>query len=179
MTRSTKSRSPEFPPQSPVVERIAAGPVALELHWDGETLLGCAVAPAAEADAPTAPGRLTPGGRALAAALARYVAGDPDPWPAPALDWRGVTPFARRVLETLARTVPSGRTTTYGELARAAGSPDAARAVGRVMAANRWPVLIPCHRVLTADGGLGGYSGRGGAALKKVLLDIENRTQTV
>ncbi|MBU1676309.1 methylated-DNA--[protein]-cysteine S-methyltransferase, partial [bacterium] len=61
----------------------------------------------------------------------------------------------------------------YGELAKRAGSPGAARAVGRVMAANPLPLLVPCHRVLPSDGGLGGFSATGGAALKARLLHAE------
>lgn len=159
-----------------VTEWIVSAPLALELHWEGETLLGCAIT---ECAGITSSPALTPAGKALAGALDRYVVGKPDPWPALKLDWRGITPFARRVLETLVRKVPSGHTITYGELACLAGSPRAARAVGRVLAANRWPLLIPCHRVLGVGGHLGGYSGRGGLPLKRRLLEMEARTSPV
>jgi methylated-DNA-[protein]-cysteine S-methyltransferase len=79
--------------------------------------------------------------------------------------------FGRRVLETLTREVPWGETVTYGELADMAGSPRAARAVGNVMAHNPVQVLIPCHRVVAANG-IGGY-GRSGVALKRALLELE------
>lgn len=79
--------------------------------------------------------------------------------------------FGRRVLETLAREVPWGETVTYGELADMAGAPRAARAVGNVMAHNPVQLLIPCHRVVAANG-LGGY-GSAGLALKRALLEHE------
>ncbi len=68
--------------------------------------------------------------------------------------------------------IPHGDTWTYGELAARAGT--APRAVGGACGANPIPIIIPCHRVLSA-GGSGGYSGRGGLKTKSALLDIENR----
>ncbi len=88
------------------------------------------------------------------------------------LAWHHVTGFTRRCLEELVR-VPYGEVVHYGELARRLGSPGAARAVGRAMAANPWPVVIPCHRVLAAGGGWGGYSGGCGIDSKRWLLDFE------
>ena len=79
--------------------------------------------------------------------------------------------FGRRVLEALAREVPWGETVTYGELADIVGSPRAARAVGNVMAHNPVQILLPCHRVVAADG-LGGY-GSSGVETKRALLAIE------
>ncbi|MEM8736472.1 MAG: MGMT family protein, partial [Planctomycetota bacterium] len=64
-------------------------------------------------------------------------------------------------------------TMTYGALAKAVGRPNAARAVGGAMAKNRWPLLIPCHRVLGASGKLTGYSGVGGIETKRRLLEHE------
>jgi methylated-DNA-[protein]-cysteine S-methyltransferase len=79
--------------------------------------------------------------------------------------------FPRRVLETLVREVPWGETVTYGELADMAGAPRAARAVGNVMAHNPVPLVIPCHRVVAANG-IGGY-GPAGVAAKRALLALE------
>ncbi len=79
--------------------------------------------------------------------------------------------FARRVLETLTRDVPWGETATYGELAGMVGSPRAARAVGNVMAHNPVQILLPCHRVVAANG-IGGY-GRSGVERKRALLGLE------
>ncbi|MCK4277043.1 MAG: methylated-DNA--[protein]-cysteine S-methyltransferase, partial [Phycisphaerae bacterium] len=87
-----------------------------------------------------------------------------------AIDLSGIPPFHRKVL-TAARRIPYGRTATYGELARRAGSPRAARAVGQAMAHNPVALLIPCHRVVAAGGGLGGFGG--GLALKRRLLALE------
>lgn len=82
------------------------------------------------------------------------------------------SPFARRVLAAC-RNIPYGQTRSYGELATAAGSPGAARAVGAVMAQNRLPLLIPCHRVIGSQGKLGGYSAPGGLETKVRLLNLE------
>jgi methylated-DNA-[protein]-cysteine S-methyltransferase len=71
------------------------------------------------------------------------------------------------------RTVPFGRTTTYGELAEQAGHPGAARAVGVAMARNPWPIVVPCHRVLAKHGMLGGFSAPGGVLTKRRLLELE------
>ena len=80
-----------------------------------------------------------------------------------------VTPFARRVMQA-ARRIPWGETRSYGEVARAAGSPGGARAVGQVMSANPVAIVVPCHRVV-ASGGLGGFTG--GLHRKRALLALE------
>jgi methylated-DNA-[protein]-cysteine S-methyltransferase len=85
------------------------------------------------------------------------------------LDWSGVEEKHRRVLETLCEIAPYGRTVTYGELAQAAGVDDP-RDVGVMMARNPLPLVVPCHRVVAADG-LGGYGG--GIELKRALLELE------
>ena len=90
------------------------------------------------------------------------------------LDLTGVSPFARRVLAVL-QQVPAGVTLSYGELAARAGHPGAARAVGRVMAGNPLPLVVPCHRVVAANGALAGYSGAAGVVTKQWLLDFEKR----
>jgi methylated-DNA-[protein]-cysteine S-methyltransferase len=88
------------------------------------------------------------------------------------IDPSRVTPFTLRVYEAL-RRVPSGRTVSYGALAQLAGSPGAARAIGRAMATNPFPVVAPCHRVLAAGGKAGGFSAFGGIVTKDRLLAIE------
>jgi len=88
------------------------------------------------------------------------------------LDWSGLTPFARNVLSELGR-IPFATTVTYGELAARCDSPHAARAIGRVMASNRLPLILPCHRVVGVGGQLTGYSGGGGVSSKRWLLDFE------
>ena len=88
------------------------------------------------------------------------------------VDTTGATPFERAVWEVV-RAIPYGSVATYGEVAAAAGRPRAARAVGRVMArCPLWPV-VPCHRVVRADGGLGGWGKDPGE--KRRLLELECR----
>ena len=87
-----------------------------------------------------------------------------------ALDLALTGDFSRRVLRELAR-VPYGEVTTYGELARRAERPRAARAVGTVMNRNPIPIVLPCHRVVGASGSLVGYGG--GLDRKEVLLKLE------
>jgi len=101
--------------------------------------------------------------------LKRYFAGDRIELDLP-IELRGVSDFARRVLEACA-TIPRGQTCTYGELARLAGSPGAARAVGQVMASNPLPLVVPCHRVVGADGRLVGFGS--GLDMKRTLLALE------
>ena len=79
------------------------------------------------------------------------------------------TPFQRKVLKKVS-AIPFGKTMTYGDIARAVGSPGGARAVGRANATNLLPLVIPCHRVVASDG-LGGYGG--GLNMKSELLKLE------
>jgi methylated-DNA-[protein]-cysteine S-methyltransferase len=84
------------------------------------------------------------------------------------------TPFEGRVREQAARNVPYGTTVSYGELAAMVGSPRAARAAGNVMRSNPLMIVIPCHRVIGADGSLRGYGGLGcGLSVKRWLLEFE------
>ena len=88
------------------------------------------------------------------------------------IDLSTASPFHRRVLEAC-RTVSYGETVPYGQLARLAGNPKAARAVGAAMARNPLPLVIPCHRVIAGDGSLGGFSAEQGVDLKRKLLAME------
>lgn len=83
-----------------------------------------------------------------------------------------VTPFEREVLDTL-RTIPPGKVITYGELAKKIGKPNASRAVGNVCAMNPAILVVPCHRVVPAAGGVGHYGGAGGPRTKRKLLEKE------
>lgn len=86
-----------------------------------------------------------------------------------ALDLEG-TPFQRSVWQAVAE-IPRGHTRSYGWIAERIGRPGAARAVGRAVGANPAPLLVPCHRVLAAGGGIGGFAG--GPAMKRALLTGE------
>jgi DNA repair protein RadC len=102
-----------------------------------------------------------------------FEGGRVDPAEVPVLfDPGPINPLAYEVYRVL-RRVRRGRTVTYGELAALAGRPGAARSVGGFMARNRFPLLIPCHRVLAHDGSLGGFSSSGGLADKTRLLRLE------
>lgn len=87
----------------------------------------------------------------------------------------GGTPFQREVWEALC-AIPRGATRTYAEIARGLGRPRAARAVGLAAGANPLPVIVPCHRLVAADG-LGGFSG--GLATKRALLALEGHPRAV
>jgi methylated-DNA-[protein]-cysteine S-methyltransferase len=101
--------------------------------------------------------------------ICEYLAGRRCEFTVP-LDMAGLPAFQRKVLGAC-RWIPYGRTVTYGELAARAGRPRAARAVGQAMARNPLALVVPCHRVAAAGGGLGGYGG--GLDLKRQLLALE------
>ncbi len=107
---------------------------------------------------------------------AYFSAGSPRPRFKPdelPLDRSRWTAFQSRVAAALAQ-VPPGETITYSALAEAAGHPGSQRAVGNFLAANPFPVIIPCHRVVRSDGALGGFSG--GEGWKASLLDLEGHS---
>ncbi len=85
---------------------------------------------------------------------------------------QGRTPFSRQVYSCL-EAIPFGEVRTYSELAVAAGHPKAARAVGQMMARNRFPLVLPCHRVLGKQGKMTGFSGGAGISTKEWLLEFE------
>lgn len=96
------------------------------------------------------------------------------PW-----DWLaedGLSDFQRRVLRAASR-IPTGETRSYGEVAVEVGCRSGARAVGQALRRNPFPPLVPCHRVVRADGGTGGYGGRSDGTLKRELLALESRAR--
>ena len=113
-----------------------------------------------------APARLDP----VARQLDDYFAGRRRQFDLP-LDWRLSTGFRSTVLHHLATDVDYGRTASYAALAALAGNPKAVRAVGTACATNPLPVVVPCHRVVRADGAIGDYAG--GVEAKRALLRLE------
>ncbi|MFJ5777170.1 methylated-DNA--[protein]-cysteine S-methyltransferase [Streptomyces sp. NPDC093094] len=87
------------------------------------------------------------------------------------LDWSLISGFNRQVLRELASGVPYGTVVGYGDLADRVGQPGAAQAVGVAMGSNPLPVVVPCHRVVESDGGIGGFGG--GLETKRKLLALE------
>jgi len=109
----------------------------------------------------------------LAREVADYAAGRAARFTVP-ISLADRTEFQRSVLAAC-RRIPAGQVLTYGDLARRTGRPGAARAVGRALAANPIPLVIPCHRVVPSDGSIGGFSAAGGRALKRRMLEHERR----
>lgn len=102
--------------------------------------------------------------------VAAYFAGERHGFDLP-LDWSLISGFNRQVLRELASGVPYGTVVGYGDLARRVGQPGAAQAVGMAMGSNPLPVVVPCHRVVESDGGIGGFGG--GLETKRKLLALE------
>ena len=110
--------------------------------------------------------------REVIAMLERYFAGERVDFSPVALDLTGVGAFHRKIYDAL-RSLGWGQTASYGDLARQAGSPGAARAVGQAMGHNPLPIIVPCHRVLASGRKIGGFSAYGGALTKQRLLALE------
>ena len=108
----------------------------------------------------------------LVGRLQAYAAGTAVDFRDVLVDFGLLKEFNRQVMHHC-RQIPYGETLTYTQLAAKAGSPQAARAVGRLMAANRVPLIVPCHRVVSAGGRLGGFSAPGGVDVKKRMLELE------
>jgi methylated-DNA-[protein]-cysteine S-methyltransferase len=138
-----------------------------ELWLDGETLLWHELpsrsATEGSDDSPSE----------LAVRLRSYFAGAQDSFADVKIDLDGYTAFQRVVVETL-RNVPWGEVVTYGELAALSGHPNAQRAAGSVCAGNRFPLVVPCHRVVAANG-IGRYDASG-VGYKRRLLELEGVT---
>ncbi len=108
---------------------------------------------------------------AIGAAIDAHLGGDPAATRTVPVGFRMGTPFQRRAWEAL-RAIPAGTTVSYGELAARLGRPGAGRAVGSAVARNPISIVVPCHRVVGADGSLTGYAG--GVEAKRRLLALEH-----
>jgi len=108
-------------------------------------------------------------------AVQKHLEGKPQTFEGVPLDLASLPPFNATVYRAL-QAVPAGTTVTYGELAGVIGSPGAARAVGRAMATNPFPLLVACHRVLASGGKPGGFSAYGGLVTKEKILALEGWT---
>jgi methylated-DNA-[protein]-cysteine S-methyltransferase len=151
------------------------------LVWRGGLVVGAALPEASDAAMRRALARRFPSpveaepsetAKAAIAAIVRLLAGEAGDLGSIDVDLSGLPEFERRVLEET-RRIPIGETRTYGQLASAVAAPGAARAVGRALGRNPAPIIIPCHRVLAADGRSGGFSAPGGATTKMKMLAIE------
>ena len=148
----------------------AMGRCAVE--WSERGLTRVWLPPAASGEAGDTPPDAVAGAIGLIRAL---LAGDDVDLSGVDLDLDGVPDFDQRVY-AVARELPRGVTATYGELAHRVGAPGAAQAIGQVMGHNRFPLVVPCHRVVAAGGGNGGFSAPGGVDTKLRLLALEGVT---
>lgn len=141
--------------------------IRLPEHSQGATLRRLTGSSAAEAVDDPPP----PIAEAMAA-MRSLLEGEPVDLGFVAVDLAAAPAFDRSVYE-VTRSIPAGRWLTYGQVAERSGQPGAAQAVGRALAANPVPIIVPCHRVLGAGGDLVGFSARGGVATKRRMLLIE------
>lgn len=163
--------------QNVIAETLVAHPLRVTLFWSGPKLKRILLR---WHEDPYEPGEQLPGKYLCGSehfacfqdALHRYVAGESVTWPEIEFEAEGLSEFSNHVLTTLRREVGWGRTISYGELAALCGKPGAARSIGRAMAFNPWPLIVPCHRVIGAKGDLTGFSGAG-LEMKEFLLKTE------
>ncbi len=120
----------------------------------------------------------TPEVDAVMADIRRLLEGEPVDLLDAKLDLTGVPEFHRRVYDE-ARRIPPGSTMTYGQIAQRLKAPGTARAIGQALGSNPFPIIVPCHRVLGANGAVGGFSAPGGVDTKLRILNIERRNAPV
>jgi O-6-methylguanine DNA methyltransferase len=109
---------------------------------------------------------------AIVVKICRHLRGEIQDFTDISVGYDGIGAFARQVYQ-VCREIPAGSTMSYGEVAAAINHPGAARAVGQALGRNPVPLLIPCHRVLTATGSAGGFSAYGGVETKARILALE------
>ena len=148
-----------------LVATTRKGLVRISFHSEAEDLVLDELARRVSPRVVKAPGKVAP----VARELDEYFAGHRQAFDVP-VDWSLVGPYARKILRATA-AIPFGQVSTYREVARKAGNPAASRAAGNALGSNPIPVVVPCHRVLRTNGGLGGYAG--GLEVKELLLRLE------
>ena len=171
LQRKTLKNIVTFPTELGWVALASSGNIVYELTFAHAT------ADAARAAIATPNAGRAPSGddkwiKRIVAGLRAYASGKRVDFSDVQINAHALTDFGRRtILEC--RKIPYGKTLTYGQLAAKAGNHAAARAVGNRMAANRIPIIVPCHRVLPSGRGLGGFSATGGVEMKRLLLEME------
>ncbi len=153
-----------------MIEHMVHPSFMLSLHWSGDSIAKTVLEPLSGTKRYSTGTSRDPS-PLLKALARRYLDQRPCLWLDAPFDWGVLSSFQARVLKTLLWSVPWGQTITYSRLAALAGHPGSARAVGGCMARNPWPVLVPCHRVVAAGRGLGGFSP--GLEMKKDLIALE------
>jgi len=164
---------------SKIVEPTPHGPVAL--IWsarDAGPKIVRVLLSRPGASATDLAGRLFPEARrgscheidAIKASIQKFLAGGDIAFSLDVADLAACPPFQQAVLRA-EHGIPRGRVSTYGIIAAHLGAPHAARAVGNALATNPFPIIVPCHRAVLSDGGLGGFQG--GPAMKRALLERE------
>ncbi len=149
-----------------------------KITWSGQKLSRFVWLPErARVDSKVNTGHLTDLQRNLLQDVADYAAGVRIDFSDVDTDLSHGTLFQQRIWQACQR-IPYGEMVTYGELAKLAGRPGAARAVGTAMSHNLIPLIIPCHRVISAGNKIGGFTSPQGIRLKKRLLDLEAGTET-
>lgn len=156
-----------------VVAATSAGLVCVSFDGRGATLRSLARHGELRAAGPSENSAADAVAHAAAAQIGEWARGERETFDVP-LDWSLTSGPQQRVLRVLYDTVPFGQTVTYGELADRSGIPGGARLVGQIMGSNPIPVVVPCHRVLAADG-LGGYGP--GIEFKRRILVLEGVLQ--
>ena len=152
-----------------MIETIAIEPLALSIHWEESTICQLSLLWSKDVQESSS---LSSSAQMLKEALSRYVAGEPPEWPELPYDFSSLSDFQRNALESLIQ-IPYGKLRTYKDLATQVGKPKGAQAMGRAMGANPFPLVYPCHRVISTDGKFTGFSAQGGLELKLFLLRLE------
>ena len=158
-----------FPTSLGWMAALWSGPLLKRVTFDHRSPKSAAGALSCTAQTPDDPNMEQ---RRLVERLTAFADGEVDDFRDVRIDLYSMTDFQRRIVDHC-RRIPWGQTLSYGQLAAQSGRPRAARAVGNVMAANQFPLMVPCHRVVGSGGSLGGYSAHGGLRIKRRLLDRE------